>query len=211
MSLSGFTGGFRVPMIAALMTSSPKTVGGFAELARKSAEVRAEITALSLPRLADCVNAVNQVSATLRFGQNEQQRVMVVGSVTADCDIDCHLCLESKRNVRTIDVSAFLARDEAEAVRWSQDDQATNIVVVDSDRLDTDQFVEDELLVTLTDRVCHDVACENRPAVTFPPVGDACEKVAEGNVTRGNAEQNESNEGAKDSPFAVLAQLKRER
>lgn len=208
-------------MIAALMTHAPKTAGGFAELARKGVEIQTEFTATQLPRLAECLNCINQVSASLRFELDDRHRPVISGSITADCNVECHRCLEPKRNVRTVEVASLLAKDETQAVAWWRDDKSANMVVVGADRLELSEFVEDELLVTLSDRVCLDADCKHRPATEFPVVGRPMtnKQVRRGNSTTKTAVEDAvtENEGSKNEgsapepgPFAVLAQLKHE-
>jgi uncharacterized protein len=141
----------------------------------------------SLPRLRESlVDTQGEVGFTLVFFRGEQHRACVRGKVEATLVLQCQRCLEAMPWPVQSSVSlAFVEGiDEAEILP-----DALDPVVVEDGLVRLRDLVEDELLLAL-------------PQVPMHPLGACGSQVGAETSPRGI-------EPVRESPFAVLSELKR--
>jgi uncharacterized protein len=155
-------------------------------------EVEGSIPLESMPRLSACLlDVAGEAGFSLRFERDAQRRATLKGTIRADLILECQRCLEAmKLPVSTGTAVAFVeGQDQAAQLPESLDP-----CLVEEGQVHFRDLIEDELLLALPQVAMHDLAvC---PAAS-PESAD--EKPAE------QGEQQDKN------PFAVLAELKRDK
>jgi uncharacterized protein len=146
----------------------------------------------SLPRLGPCLLAAEgDVSFDLRFERDAQRRAILTGSLSADLVLECQRCLAAV----TLPVKANLALAFVEGM-----DQAGQLpdrldpCLVEDGGVSFRDLIEDELLLAL-------------PQVAMHAAG-ACPNLAAG---RSDDKPVTAEGRSGDNPFAVLAELKRDK
>ena len=155
-------------------------------------EVEGRIPLASLPRLGACLyDTTGEVDFSLRFERDAQRRATLKGMIRAELILECQRCLEGMTlPVRTQTALAFVeGQDQAAALPESLDP-----CLVEDGQVYFADLVEDELLLALPQVPIHDLA-----ACPAAAIETADEKPVE------QGEQPDKN------PFAVLAELKRDK
>jgi uncharacterized metal-binding protein YceD (DUF177 family) len=185
-------------MIAALMASTngsaQRSAPKYTDLARAEANIDRAVAGDDCRRLATECISVDPLRAQIRFELDDEGRVRATGEVTGKCTIACQLCLEPKPWPIAAKFSALLATNEEQAQDWvdaRRADEVDDVVVTGSETLDLVELIEDEVLLGLPTQVCIDEACPRRPAMDY-----------------GDAETAAAIEANRESPFAVLKDLK---
>lgn len=155
-------------------------------------EVEGSIPLESMPRLSACLlDVAGEAGFSLRFERDARRRATLKGMIRADLILECQRCLEAmKLPVSTETAIAFVeGQDQAAQLPESLDP-----CLVEDGQVHFRDLIEDELLLALPQVAMHDLAvC---PAASSE---SADEKPAE------QAERPDKN------PFAVLAELKRDK
>ncbi|MGD8380059.1 MAG: YceD family protein [Gammaproteobacteria bacterium] len=159
-------------------------------LARERSGLTGDLAVRSMPRLAEMVLASNEfASVSLNFAMEEGSGLCrITGRVACGVTLRCQRCLEPVEvGVESV-IDLVAVRDDREAGRLMSDGEplltADGVVV-------TAELVEDELILAL-------------PVVALHTSGAECGKLA-----RRVEESRPTEEPARKNPFAVLAELKR--
>ena len=168
----------------------PRTLD-FRRAATREARVSGSLRPGDLPRLAPLLAGTDgTIEVSIDFHRDEEGRFLASLAVDAVLPVECQRCLEA--------VSQTLAPRSELAAVWS-DDQARHLpaslepVLAGEEEVDLWELVEEELVLALPPFSYHDdPACIDRLA----PGGVQQEVLAEA--------------PARDNPFEVLAQLKRD-
>ena len=182
-------------MIAAAMANRKHSVPRYADLGKSNAQIERRLEPQGCERLHDATLGLEYVETALEFALDDQARVHVRGNATARVAVECQLCTEAVTLDVGAEIEGLLARDEAQAHAWQDQDSQLNIIVVAGAELDVSELVEDELILNLPSRVCVDDTCEARPAMDYAPAAQELAHVAQGAADAEN-------------PFAVLEKLK---
>ncbi|MCP5179630.1 MAG: DUF177 domain-containing protein [Pseudomonadales bacterium] len=157
----------------------------YRELAEAGAVLVRELDGDACGRLAAVGTLLGPISVTLAF-QGSGRRPRVDGSATARLRLPCQWCEEHLERTVSTRFLALLACDEAQADDWDKDLPGELEIIVAGTQLDVALLVEDELLLSIPERVCVDDACARRPR-----------------ASSGDIEVEESGK----SPFSGLAEL----
>ncbi len=146
----------------------------------------------ALPRLCRCLRETEgEVRFDLRFERDSERRAVLTGSITADLVLECQRCLEAVSYPVEANVSlAFVEGIEQAGLL----PEALDPCMVEDDRVVFRDLIEDELLLLLPQVAMHETgAC---PAAL---------------VAKGGDEPVETENRTDRNPFAVLAELKRDK
>ncbi|MEN8166342.1 MAG: YceD family protein [Pseudomonadota bacterium] len=141
-----------------------------------------------LPRLREyLVDSQGEVSFTLEFSRDRRQRSCLFGKVEATLMLECQRCLDAMPWQVKSDVSVAFVEgiDEAERLPDELDPE-----LVEDGQVKLRDLVEDELLLAL-------------PQVPMHPSGKCTGQL--------DGESEDSNDAVRENPFAVLAELKRDK
>ena len=145
-----------------------------------------------LPRLASCLRDTGgEARFDLQFERDAERRAVVTGSVVAELVLECQRCLEAV----SLPVETHLALAFVEGIdQAGRLPEALDPCLVEEGRVAFRDLIEDELLLLLPQVAMHeDGACP-----TDLTVGGEDEPV-------------ETDDGQRSNPFAVLADLKRDK
>lgn len=164
------------------------------KLAQKAIALSGTVAANRFVRtLESGIAVVTDAEVALEFGIDQDRQRFVKGSLVVDVEVTCQRCLQPMRlPIRSDFALAIVFSDEAAAHVGKNYEPW--LVDGDQDRADIISPLEDELLLGVPVNVMHPEAECNAPNhYTASPAED---------------EQSEVNGEAKQSPFAVLADLK---
>lgn len=171
------------------MNTRPDERLPYLELARQGARVVRSVQAGDLSRLAEVAPGHGAMRVELDFRLGEHGHPWVSGSVEAVVDATCQVCLEQfGRPLRAV-FELCIVKDPALA---SEIASGADVLVADTDSVTIADVVEDELILTVPERLCTKEPCPYAPALRYP-APDAPEPEAE----------------KKENPFHVLSVLKR--
>ena len=154
-------------MIAAAMAARTPPVPTYTELAKVGARIERRVAAADCGRLHAAVAEVHDIEAVLDFSFDDTGRASVHGTACATVKMNCQLCDEPVALAINADVDGLLAGSDGEAQAWRSADNPPDIIVVAGAEFDVVELIEDELLLQLPQRVCTDVECEYRPALSY--------------------------------------------
>ena len=166
----------------------------YRSLAQQQAEVDLVLAIESLPRLETLCDSAKDLSAKIKFDQDDQGRIRFHGKISGKVSLGCHRCEGFVERQLASAFVAVIAFDEDRAQQWQKEGLTTEVIVVQGPNLDLAELIEDEFLLALPERVCLDESCENMPAM-FYGVGDGPSDLAE-----------EEPEAERRFPFAGLKQ-----
>jgi uncharacterized metal-binding protein YceD (DUF177 family) len=166
----------------------------YRSLAQQQAEVDRVLEIESLPRLEALCDSAKDLSAKIKFDQDDQGRIRFHGEISGNVSLGCHRCEGFVDRQLVSAFVAVVAFDEDRAQQWQKEGLTTEVIVVQGPNLDLAELIEDEFLLALPERVCLDESCENMPAM-FYGVGDGSVDLAE-----------EEPEAERRFPFAGLKQ-----
>ncbi len=179
------------------MKSNASGSSTYRSLAQQRARVATSLGVASVQRLADICEAVKGIAADLSFDHDGRTRVKVSGRAHCDAQLACHRCQELVWCHVICDFDSVIAFDEEQAASWSRLDPNLDILVVGGANLDVAELVEDELLLSLPERVCTDEDCVHMPEMRY------------GEMTVDDIVDQVSTEGLKRFPFAGLKEAMR--
>ncbi len=177
----------------AAVNTSPPGDPKYIDLAKTGAHISRPVAARDCERLDQVVAGLRDGNAQLTFSLDEHGEVVVRGTASMVCEVDCQLCLRPKTVTLAAEISGVVTAQPQEGRQTDNgpvDWDAQPIIVSGAD-LNVIELVEDELLLQVPTQVCKDSACEYRPALSYAAAG-----------TQEQAGQ------AQDHPFEVLRELK---
>ena len=145
-----------------------------------------------MPRLSRCLlDAQGEAKFDLRFERDRERRATLVGRITAELVLECQRCLDRLAQPVEIEVALAFVEviDQASLLPESLDP-----CLVEEGSVRFRDMIEDELLLTL-------------PQVPMHETG-RCTAEYDGEPEESPVEPGQS---ASEHPFAVLAELKREK
>ncbi len=180
-------------MIAPAMNTRPDESLPFLDLARQKARISRQIRLEHLPRLAEfsAVGSDAALDVTLTFRFDSEGHVRVFAEVTGTLVVDCSGCAEACEFALGLSFECAVAQSEEQADDFSHSD---DVVVADGSEISVATLVEDEVLLSIPERLCTSLPCERAPSVHYPAL-PASESMPE-------------DDGANENPFGILAGLK---
>lgn len=139
----------------------------YRSLAQQQAEVERMLEIESLPRLQALCGSTKELSAQVKFDQDDQGRIRVRGEISGNVSLGCHRCEALVERQLGSTFVATLAFDEEQAQQWQNEGLTTEVVVVQSPYLDLAELIEDEFLLAIPERVCLDEECDNMPSMFY--------------------------------------------
>lgn len=190
-------------MMAAAMATPDSPSLEIDKLAAADAVIQRTLSPDQFPRLSEAGYMLAGVEATFAFSL-VSGRPLVKGQATCRLEMDCQWCLRRQPVTAGIEFACQLAQSEDQAMRWAEDEHASPsgfvTAVVQGLTFRPAQFLEDELLLQISERVCKDEKCEYRPQVAY----EAPSVLADKQETEPETEQ----ETAQNTgPFAGLKDL----
>ena len=161
----------------------------FADLGK---EISGKMPLEAFARLSDCLlKPVGEVSFELRFCRDEQRRARLDGSIRTQLSLECQRCLGELLLPVETELSVVFVQGLKEAEMLPED---LDPCLVEDDLVDFRELIEDELLLALPQVSMHDT--------------DVCHAPRE---VLSDEVMTETENGGQDNPFAVLAELKRDK
>lgn len=155
------------PSADAASASPPAMVDPW-ELARVGGCWLGNVPPQRLPRVAGAVERLaGPAKLALRFALDAEGRCRIAGTARAPADVACERCLRTVRLeiVAHINVLAVCSEAAAEQVMPEHD-----AYVLTGSETPVEALVEDDLLLSLPNRVCDGrETCPHTPAMAFPP------------------------------------------
>jgi uncharacterized protein len=145
----------------------------------------------SLPRVSLCLlDARGDAGFELRFSRDAERRATLTGTISADLVLECQRCLEAV----TVPVEARVSVAFVEGIEQADRlPESLDPCLVEEGRVSLRDLIEDELLLLM-------------PQVAMHKAGGCAARLA----ARSNTPPVEKDVSA-DNPFAVLAELKRDK
>lgn len=149
-------------MPPAMAAGTPEEVT-YRSLCERDVELARTVEGGMLPRLAEAGVIETPAVVHLQFAINSR-RPSVAGAARVRLSLPCQWC--ESRVSREVEArfEVLLATDETEAVAWDEQVGQDKVIVVAGERLDVPGLIEDELLLSIPERVCIDEDCPRRPA-----------------------------------------------
>jgi uncharacterized protein len=155
----------------------------------RSSTVSGQLSTAAMARLRDVGAAADEAVVSLTLTAENRGDIELSGHVESSIGLTCQRCLDPVE-VPLVSEFEFVIMDAADA--QSGDEESADVIVVDDGMLRLRELVEDELLLSLPVVARHDVDWPCRPlSQQFGPADESAP--------------------ARDNPFAVLADLKRDR
>lgn len=182
-------------MIAPAMNTRPQETLSYRDLAKQQARVSRQIELQELSRLENLVVRVEDnatLEVTLQFSLDPRGLSRVEGVVSGSLLLNCHGCAEDLPFSLSLPFGCFIAEGEALAAKVANSgdsDLPDDVLVVQGTEVTIAAIVEDELLLSLPERLCVEEPCPRAPHLDYPA-----------EQTGGAAEEPET-----DNPFSVLA------
>lgn len=196
-------------MIAPAMNTRPQEALSYRDLARQKAQISRQIGLDELPRVRAVASTetVDGFEVTLTFSVDAGGHSQVSGELTGQVTMTCNGCAEVLAYPLRLEFGCLIAESEAIADGLVEDGRldgaghpAKDVLVADGLEVTVAQIVEDEILLSLPERLCVSEPCERAPELAYPA---AVEQGTEASVA-------ETAEADEDNPFSVLADLKKE-
>jgi uncharacterized metal-binding protein YceD (DUF177 family) len=149
------------------MKSSATGSSTYRSLAQQHAEVERALEIESLPRLKALCGSAKNLSAKIKFDQDDQGRIRFHGETSGTVSLGCHRCEGFVDSELASTFVAVIAFNEGQAQQWQTEGLATEVIVVQGPNLDVAELIEDEFLLAIPERVCLDEECENMPAMFY--------------------------------------------
>lgn len=155
-------------------------------------EIDGRIPLESMPRLSGCLlDASGEIAFHLHFERDMQRRATLKGALRADLVLECQRCLEAVTHRVNGQVSIAFVEGQDQAARLPE---SLDPYLVEDGQVHFVDLIEDELLLTLPQVAMHETGGCPSPLIEM-----ADEKPAGQDPQPGK------------NPFAVLAELKREK
>jgi uncharacterized protein len=158
------------------------------ELARQGARVVRSVQAGELTRLADIAPGRGVLNVEMSFDLDAQGHPWVTGSAHVVLEATCQRCLEQFDHPMQADFALCIVQDPDLASALADE---VDVLVADTDTVTIATVVEDELILSLPERLCSETPCPYLPALEYPA--------------------GESTEPSHDNPFQVLSVLKQQK
>lgn len=172
-------------MMAPAMKSRPDERLPYLELARQGARLEREVQAQDLERISAVAPGRGDLRIEMNFHLDAQRRPWVTGSAEVTLTATCQRCLEQFDTAMQGRFALCIVRDPDLASELANE---VDVLVAQDDAVTVADVVEDELLLSLPERLCTESPCRYAPALEYP----AQEEIAPPD----------------DNPFHVLAVLK---
>jgi len=196
-------------MIAPAMNTRPQETLSYRDLARQQARISRQIGLESLERLqalvpepdtsAAAANSTADFDVTLEFSVDPVGLCRVDGTVDGRIRLNCHGCAEELPHDLSLSFACVIAETEAiaDGLREGEDVLPVDVLVANGPEISIVQIIEDEILLSLPERLCLSDPCERAPGLEYPALGHEA----------GDTEAAEDEE----NPFSVLRGLKTEK
>ena len=171
-------------MMAPAMNTRPDERLPYLELARQGARVERSVQAARLTRLADIAPAEGPLHVEMSFHLDEQRRPWVTGSCDVVLAATCQRCLEQFDHRMKVDFELCIVTDPDLASALADE---VDVLLAEGDAVGIADIVEDELILSLPERLCTESPCPYVPALEYPAEGG---------------------EAPRENPFQVLSVLK---
>ena len=139
----------------------------YRSLAQQQAEIDRALEIESLPRLEELCDSAKDLSAQIKFDQDDQGRIRFHGKTSGNVSLGCHRCEGFVERQLASTFVAVIAFDEEQAEQWQKEGLTTEVIVVQGPNLDLAELIEDEFLLAIPERVCLEEACENMPTMFY--------------------------------------------
>ena len=188
-------------MIAPAMNTRPQEGLSYRDLARQQARVSRQVDLGALDRPKGLVAEGNpEFQVTLQFSMDPAGLCRVEGTISGDITLNCHGCAEVLAYPLSLSFGCLIAETEAMADTITDGEElpAVDVLVAGGAEISVAQIVEDELLLSLPERLCTSTPCERLPVLAYPA------ELSDGDV------QDRAERAEEDNPFSVLRSLKTE-
>ena len=216
-------------MIAPAMNTRPQEALPYRDLARQRARISRQIGIHELDRLrplvvteaagepqppADhCTGAAPAALAVqLQFEESGIGIARVRGSITGRLALTCHGCAEVLAHELDLVLDCLIVESEAMAVRQAAQAEPPgsieDMIVAGGTEVTVVQIIEDEILLSLPERLCATEPCAMAPGLAYP-ADTATPAAVGGQSDAGSARkrQPEADAQREGNPFGVLADL----
>ncbi len=206
-------------MIAPAMNTRPQEVLSYRDLARQQARISRRVGLEALPRLKELVDAADVTEVGCRVGSETDEAFevrlqfsidargcsRVEGELSGRIGLACNGCAEVVAHPLNLTFSCVIAETEAIAHGLVEDSRAAgdgmlaeDVLVAGGAEVTVTQIIEDEILLSLPERLCTSEPCGRAPELAYPASGRHLADTGIG------AEASDEDE----NPFSVLAGLK---
>lgn len=154
---------------APAMATPKNSVPTYADLARTGAVLQRTLQSAAWTRLQRLVTRLSDVDVRLSFSIGEPGVPEVEGSADMQCRIPCQWCADPVAKAVSVSFDYWVTGSETEAAALTERRRPGDpeVVLVDTERLDPVELLEDELILQLPTRVCTEVNCPKRPAASY--------------------------------------------
>jgi uncharacterized protein len=161
----------------------------YRDLARRRARISRQAGPTELPRLTQMLATPEAalLNVELDFDQDAQGRATATVRLDGTLPLDCAGCAETLPYELALEFHCTIVESESAAAALTIDE---DVVVASGAEITLAELVEDEVLLSLPERLCRTSPCEHLPPMAYPPeAADAAEA------------------DKPDNPFSVLAGL----
>lgn len=192
-------------MIAPAMNTRPQEALSYRDLARQQARISRQISLGTLDRLKALVGEGDlesqaELEATLQFSMDPGGLCRVDGTISGEIVLSCHGCAETLPYPLSLSFGCLIAESEdvADGLTEGEGLPAQDVLVAGGTEISIGQIVEDEILLSLPERLCASSPCERAPALAYPADAAAADA------------QTAEEDADRENPFSVLRSLKSE-
>lgn len=171
-------------MMAPAMNTRPDERLPYLELARQGARVVRSVQPAELTRLNDIAPGRGALQVEMAFHRDQDGRPWVSGSARVVLAPTCQRCLEQFDYDMEAGFSLCIVRNPELASTLAEE---VDVLMADDDSVTIADVVEDELILSLPERLCTQTPCPYAPALVYPAGAE---------------------EESRDNPFSVLSVLK---
>lgn len=175
------------------MDTRPDERLAYPDLAKQSAQVKRLLEPDQLPRLCQLAPPQGPVDVEMRFYLAADGRPRVQGHARTLVAAECQRCLETLERPLRVDFDVCIVTDPELASELAE---GVDVLLAEGGSVSVAEVVEDELILSLPERLCESEPCPLAPSLAYPAGGEAADGAAD-------------KPAHKDNPFDVLAELKR--
>lgn len=170
-------------------------------LARTGRVLQGLLPLSRMARLLDTVDAATgDVEVELNFDVNSQDIPCVRGHIRTEVGLQCQRCMQDMTWPIDNQFELLVVESEAEAEQLGEE---VDVLLLDEQLVSISELVEDEILLSLPIVPKHAAGTECANNIN---ANEAVEEIVEQVID--SAEEAETENEAKENPFAVLAELK---
>ena len=179
-------------MIAPAMNTSTEERLIFRELARRQARISRQVEVNGLQRLRPLLGQPGDehLAVELDFSLDASADVRLNVQVNGVLGLLCNGCAELIAHPIRMTFELCLVTSECRADELAGD---CDVMLVDGHDVSIAEIVEDEILLSLPERLCETQPCERAPALSYPAESE-------------QADMNDTPEDT-DNPFRILAEF----